>query len=314
MKSLIKWVFDISLRPPRATYDLDNTVCAIEGRNQDLYIRHDCKFDNDNNQTLYGSLWHDSKNTSPTACVIYLHSLGTNQFECVNLVPFLCTEELAIFSFDFSGSGLSDGDTIPLIGRGCQDVFAASQYLKNHWRISNIGIWGRSMGAAIGLDTVSISNDFACIVSDSAFASTHYIVYDQANLKGLPPLFVKMVKPILKKEARKIVGPTIDLDYPLKDISFSATPLFMGHGKDDSFVPIHQARKIFDIYGCSDKMLYIMDGQHNTPRPSQWYEAAARFMYRKLGIQQKPKIYDLEYKKAKLHIGKLDGIPYSYNN
>lgn len=308
MKSLIKWFFDVSLRPPRATYDLSNTICAIEGKYQDLYVRTDCEFDNGDNLMLHGSLWHDSRNNNPTSCIIYLHALGMNQFECVDIVPFLCTRDLAIFSFDFSGSGLSEGDTIPLIGRGCHDVLAASNFLKNKFQINTIGLWGRSMGAAIGLDTVSISNDFVCIVSDSAFASTEEIVTDQAKSNKIPPLFLKIVKPILKKEAKKIVGPTIDTNYPLKDVSYATTPLLMGHGKIDSFVPIEQARKLFAKYGCSDKQLYIFDAKHNSSRPCQWYETAARFIYKKLGIDQKPRMYESEYKSAKLHIGKLEDV------
>ena len=308
MKSLINWLFDVSLRPPRATYDLDKTICAIEGRNGELYVRKDVIFDNGDNIKLYGSLWYEHKSPNPTSCIIFLHSLGMNQFECVNIVPFLCTSDLAIFSFDFTGSGLSDGDTIPLIGRGCHDVFAAAEYLRTHFGINQIGLWGRSMGAAIGLDTVSISNDFVCIVSDSAFASTENIVYDQAKLNGLPPVFVKFVEPFLKREALKIVGPALDLNYPLKDVTFATTPLFMGHGKIDSFVPIEQAFRIFDKYGCSDKQFYIFDSKHNTPRPSQWYEAAARFIYRKLGIDQKPRMYDLEYRFSKLHVGVLEEV------
>ncbi|OHS98353.1 hypothetical protein TRFO_08942 [Tritrichomonas foetus] len=308
MKSLIHWAIDVSLRPPRATYDLDNTICAIENKYDDLFIRTDVEFDNGDNLKLYGSLWRNYRHPHPTSCIIFLHSLGMNQFECVNIVPFLCTPDLAVFSFDFTGSGKSDGDTIPLIGRGCHDVMTAANFLRTQFQISRIGLWGRSMGAAIGLDTVSISNDFECIVSDSAFASTDQIIYDQAKMNKLPPFFVNLVKPILRKEALKIVGPAFDLNYPLNDVTYASTPLFMGHGKEDSFVPVLQAHELFDKYGCSDKQLFIFDAKHNTPRPPQWYEAAARFIYRKLGIDQKPRMYEVEYKYARLHIGVLNEI------
>ena len=312
MKSVLEWMFDVSLRPPRATYDLNATVCVVESRSNSLYIRQDVTFQNDDSLTLYGSLWHERNHPHPTACIIFLHSLGTNQFECINLIPFLCTPELALFSFDFSGSGMSDGDTIPLVGRGSQDVFAAYNVLKNKFGITQIGLWGRSMGAAIGLDTVSISNDFACIVSDSAFASTEEIVYDQARINGYPKFLINIAKPILMKQAKKIVGPSLDIQYPIKDVSFSATPLLMGHGKIDSFVSVSQAQELFNKYGCSDKQLYVFNAKHNTARPNQWYEAAARFVYRKLGIDQKPRMYDIEYRNALLHIGELDYVLADY--
>ncbi|OHT16719.1 hypothetical protein TRFO_12978 [Tritrichomonas foetus] len=308
MRKVVNWMFDVSLRPPRATYDLSNTVCLIESRGGDIYIRKDYTFDNGDHMTLHGSLWHVKDNPRPTSCIIFLHSLGTNQFECLNLVPFLCTPDLALFSFDFSGSGISEGDTIPLVGRGCHDVIAAANLLKTELNITQIGLWGRSMGAAIGLDTVSMTNEFSCIVSDSAFASTENIVYDQAKLNGFPKFFVKVAEPILKKEAEKIVGPALDVTYPLKDVTFSTTPLLMGHGKIDTFVPIQQAQQLFDRYGCSDKQLYIFNAKHNTTRPNQWYETAARFVYRKLGIDQKPRLYDSEYRNSLLHVGQLETV------
>lgn len=312
MKSVLEWMFEVSLRPPRATYDLNATVCVVESRSNSLYIRQDVTFQNDDSITLYGSLWHERNHPQPTACIIFLHSLGTNQFECINLIPFLCTPELALFSFDFSGSGMSGGDTIPLVGRGSQDVFAAYNLLKNKFGITQIGLWGRSMGAAIGLDTVSISNDFACIVSDSAFASTEEIVYDQAKINGYPKFLINIAKPILMKQAKKIVGPTLDIQYPIKDVSFSSTPLLMGHGKIDSFVSVSQAQELFNKYGCSDKQLYVFNAKHNTARPNQWYEAAARFVYRKLGIDQKPRMYDIEYRNALLHVGELNYVLADY--
>lgn len=312
MRKVLQWMFDVSLRPPRATYDLNATVCAVESRSNSLYIRRDVVFQNDDSLTLYGSLWHDRNNPHPTSCIIFLHSLGTNQFECINLIPFLCTNDLALFSFDFSGSGMSDGDTIPLVGRGSQDVFAAYNVLRNQFGISQIGLWGRSMGAAIGLDTVSISNDFTCIVSDSAFASTEKIIYDQAKINGYPKFLINIAKPILMKQAKKIVGPTLDISYPIKDVSFSSTPLLMGHGKIDSFVSVGQAQELFNKYGCSDKQLYVFNAKHNTARPNQWYEAAARFVYRKLGIDQKPRMYDIEYRNSLLHVGELDFVLADY--
>lgn len=308
----MNWMFDSCLRPPRAKYDIGNTICLIENRTREVFIRDDVTFVNDSSETLHGSFWHEKNSTNPTSCIIFLHSLGTNQFECLNLVPFLCTPDLALFSFDFSGSGISEGDVIPLAGQGSQDVLAAESYLRTQMKITQIALWGRSMGAAIGLNTVSMTNEFICIVSDSAFASPEQIVYDQAKINGFPKFLIKMAEPYLRKEARKLVGPGFDVNYPVKNVSYAATPLFMGHGKYDTFVPINQARELFAQYGCTDKQLYIFDAKHNTARPNQWYEAAARFVYRKLGINQRPRFYDLEYRNSVCHIGKLEFVLQDY--
>ena len=314
MKAVMKWMVDVCLRPPRANYDLNKTVCLIEGIENEVYIRKDVTFNNSQNITLHGSFWHNKDNPTPTSCLIFLHSLGTNQLECVNLVPFVCTHDLALFSFDFTGSGISDGDIIPLVGNGCHDVLSAAELIRNKFGITQIGIWGRSMGAAIALETVSFTNEFVCVVADSSFSSPENIVFDQAKNYGFPKLLVNFAKPYFIKEALKIVGPSFDITYPLKDVSYSSTPLLLGHGKVDAFVPLNHAKDLFNQYGCLDKQFYIFDGNHNTSRPNQWYETAARFIYRKLGIDMKPRVYEKVYKNALLHIGILDDVLDEYAN
>ena len=307
MRKVVEWMFDVTLRPPRASYNPAKSIAVVESCRRTLYVREGVEFTNPAGLKLIGSIWRE-QGSDPTACVIFLHSLGTNQFECVNLVPFLCTPELALFAFDFSGSGRSEGDFIPLVGNGSQDVFAAADFVRSHYGITQLCLWGRSMGAAIGLDVVSMCNDFACIVADSAFASTEDIVYDQAKLNGFPKCLVKIAEPYLKRQAKRIVGESLDLRYPLKDISFAVTPVLMGHGKRDMFVPLAQARSLFDQYGATDKQLYVFNAKHNTVRPNQWYETAARFVYRKLGIEGTARLYDAEYRGADLHIGDVEEI------
>lgn len=308
MRKVLEWMFDATLRPPRASYDPLETICVIESRRRTLFVREHVEFTNQSGQRLIGSLWREQGTQDPSACLIFLHSLGTNQFECVNLIPFLCTSELALFAFDFSGSGCSSGDIVPLVGNGVQDVLAAAETVRTRYGITQLSLWGRSMGAAIALDVVSSCNDFACIVSDSAFSSTEDIVYDQAKLNGFPTCFVKLAGPYLRRQARHFVGEVLDLRYPLKDVAFAATPALMGHGKRDMFVPLSQARKLFDRYGATDKQLYVFDAKHNTVRPNQWYETAARFLYRRLGIASQVRQYDVEYRGAQLHSGVVSEV------
>lgn len=296
------------LKPPRATYDPSDTPAVIERHNKTFCVREDVEFLNPFGEKLCGSLWRESGFDLPTSCMIYLHSLGTNQFECINLIPFICNRDLAVFSFDFPGSGASGGDTIPLINNGTETVLSAAEMIRKRYRITQLGLWGRSMGAAVALDVVSSSNDFRFVVSDSAFSSASNIVYDQARMKNFPRLLVKLAEPYLKRQVRKLAGSAIDLQYPLAVVNSAKTPLLLGHGKRDNFVPLAQAEELFERYGFSDKQLYVFNAKHNTKRPDQWYEAAARFVYRKMEIDSKVRSYDSVYSGAKLHIGNIETV------
>lgn len=87
------------------------------------------------------------------------------------------------------------------------------------------------------------------------------------------------------------------------DIPNSRTPLLMGHGKDDTFVPIHQANKIFQHYGCQDKLFYIFEAKHNSPRPPAWYEFASRFIHKRLGLAPVKNDFNSIQSRSLIHVG-----------
>lgn len=302
MKSIVKWLVDVSFRPPRHTYDPETTVSAVTN-GSNVYVRKSFYFPNKKGDELYGSLWYDRSQPIPRNCIFYLHSLGTNQFEGLNLVSFLCSPDLCLFTFDFPGCGISEGDFIPLDGSGIDDVKSAFEYLSSEYHFEKYAIWGRSLGAAIALQSASATDYFSCCVSDSAFKNTESVVYDQAAQNGIPKLCITLVKPFVKQQANSILKTDVISPSPIREVPFSHTPLLMGHGKQDTFVPLPQAQVLFDTYGFQDKQLYIFDARHNSVRPYQWYETASRFVYRKLGLTPTKRFYDAVYNSSMLHSG-----------
>ena len=311
MRSVVKYLFDCTICPPRAKYDPDNTVSAITSRDNAVYERHNVEFTSDTNLKLMGSLWTmqtKSSTIKPSACLIYLHSLGTNQFEALNIVPLICSPVVSVFAFDFPGCGVSEGTGIPLDGSGYKLVLAAQAHLRTHFQIREFALWGRSMGAAIALHTVSFTNEFNCVVADSSFETTKRIVIDQARANHIPQFLIKMAFPIFRNYAREFAEIDIDSPFPIEYVSSARTPLMMGHGRNDTFVPPHHARHLFDKYGCKAKQLYLFAGKHNSTRPSHWYEAAGRFIYRHFGISGWVKSYNSIYASSGLHVGELQVV------
>ena len=307
MFSVVDWLIDVSFRPSRHTYDPHNTACVIT-QGQNVIVRKQIEFFNKKNQKLQGSLWYDRSSAIPKNCLLYLHSLGTNQFECLDLVPFMCSPDLCLFAFDFPGCGISEGDYIPLDGNGVYDVESAIKHLDESFHFEKHCLWGRSMGAAISLHCASVMNSITCCVSDSAYKDTKAVVYDQAELNGIPSFIVTLIVPVIKYKAQRTLGTDVISQSPMDKVPFSSTPLLMGHGKQDSFVTISQARNLFDLYGCPDKQLYIFDAMHNTNRPYQWYETASRFIHRKLGLAPVMKYYDSVSNSASIHSGLFEQI------
>lgn len=308
MKSVVRWMLRATFSPPRCTYKANEVVSVITTNSQ-VYNRTIFEFLSPKGEKIMSSLWRDQSNESPKNCMIYLHSLGANQFEAVNIIPLICTKDLSIVTFDFPGCGLSGGTILPLDGSGPQLVKSCVDYLTQNYHFTEFAIWGRSMGAAVALHTVSIYPEmFKCIVADSSFACTEKILKDQGRANGFPSFIIKMLMPVIKKEAKEDLKTKVDVPFPIEYIPKAKAPLLQGHGNKDRFVPCEHAKLIFNEYGGSDKQLNFFEGKHNSPRPNSWYETVCRFMFRHLNIDERPRCYDSVYFSSKLHVGPVEQV------
>ncbi len=106
--------------------------------------------------------------------------------DALDAVELLLPDGIAVFAFDFSGSGHSDGSTISLGFYEKLDVECVVKHLRGTGSVSTIGIWGRSMGAATALLYCQMDPSIACIVLDSAFTSLKHIMHELAAQCAFP--------------------------------------------------------------------------------------------------------------------------------
>lgn len=206
MKKLIHWALDSAFRSPRVRYDPINTVWAITDPSGGSYFGTQIQFRNEFGNILTGTIWSLFHSPLPKIALIFLHSLGTNQYECMNLIPFMVSQEIALVSFDFPGCGISEGDNIPLDGSGDQNVTWCANFLRAEYGFTDFVLWGRSLGASISLQTASKTTDFKCIVADSGFSSTNDIIHDLATRQNYPNFLANILLKLAKKETRNYIG------------------------------------------------------------------------------------------------------------
>lgn len=89
----------------------------------------------------------------------------------MRLVSYIISRNMTLFTFDFAGCGLSEGEYISLgyFERG--DVDTVFKYLRGLGTVSSIGIWGRSMGAVTALMYADSNHEIGCLVLDSPFSN-----------------------------------------------------------------------------------------------------------------------------------------------
>ena len=275
------------IRPGRDDYkisELGPFRFEIMGK---CYKRTDFELLNKRGYKLMCSFWEpfdEERETTLLPCVIYLHGNSSSRCEAFSEVRFLLPKNITLFSFDFCGCGKSEGEYISLGYYEQEDVDCVVEYLKKSNKVSNIGLWGRSMGAVTAIMYASKKpEEISVMVLDSGFYSLKTLINELVETKVNLPQFV--IDPMLKS-VKKTVKEKANFDLeeiePYLYSKNCITPAFFCHGSDDNFVKPHHCQDLFNSYGTNDKILTFVNGNHNSPRSRLLREDAVKFLSQRL--------------------------------
>jgi pimeloyl-ACP methyl ester carboxylesterase len=142
------------IRPPRAEYDIRELGPLEFGLGGKQFARSDLVLTNTRGLTIQCSHWAPAADSRPAAelpCVVYMHGNAGCRVAALEILKPMLAVGVTVFTFDFAGSGLSEGDWVSLGYYERDDLAAVVTHLRGSGSVSTIGLWGRSMGAATAL-------------------------------------------------------------------------------------------------------------------------------------------------------------------
>ncbi|EGG21210.1 alpha/beta hydrolase fold-1 domain-containing protein [Cavenderia fasciculata] len=263
---------DMVIRPPRCNHyqphDMGPTSFSIAGQS---FIREDFVCSH-----FTPSDYHKSEKQIP--CVIYCHGNSGCRLDSIECLKALLPHRISVVAFDFSGSGLSEGEYVSLGHFEKMDVKTVVEHLRKSGKISTIGLWGRSMGAVTSILYAKEDPSIAAMVLDSPFSCLYKVAEELvlSTVQKMPKFMIsvglKMVRSSIKKRAHFDIK---ELDIvPVAEKVF--IPSLFAHGKDDTFVRPHHSEKIFEKYQ-GDKNRLLLDGDHNSDRPEFFFQSVCIF-------------------------------------
>jgi pimeloyl-ACP methyl ester carboxylesterase len=229
-------------------------------------------------------------------CVIYCHGNCGCRVDALDAVQLLLPKGITVFCFDFSGSGLSDGEYVSLGFYEVQDVLSVVSHLQQTKGVSKISLWGRSMGAATSLMFTgrSTDNSISSLVVDSGFISLEEIIKDLIhNFRSwIPNAVVKIATDSLRKSIATKALFDIHENHPLKYVARLKCPVLFAHAEGDNFIKKKHSEELYKNYG-GEKSIIFFEGDHNTSRPEFFFDQVATFFERtllevKLTVEEKP--------------------------
>ncbi|KAL7588533.1 hypothetical protein Lser_V15G39675 [Lactuca serriola] len=279
MEQLINFI----IRPPRAEYNPKNDLLdpefMLKGK---WYQRKDLEVINSKGDVLQCSHYMPTvlPEGKPLPCVIYCHGNSGSRADASEAAIILLPSNITVFTLDFSGSGLSEGEHVSLGWYEKQDLKAVVDHLRDDGNVSLIGLWGRSMGAVTSLMYGSEDPSIAGMVLDSPFSDLVDLMMELVDTYKyrLPKFTIKfaiqyMRKAILKKAKFDIV----ELN-TIKVAKSSFVPVLFGHAVDDDFIQPHHSDRIYEAY-MGDKNIIKFEGDHNSPRPQFYFDSINIFFH-----------------------------------
>jgi pimeloyl-ACP methyl ester carboxylesterase len=279
-------------RPFRDTYteeQLGPAKFSIKGQR---CRRKDVQLENMNGQTLECS--HFLPGTDPNlrwACVVYLHGNSSSRLEAHDVLKVCLPRNLAVFCFDFAGSGRSEGEYVSLGVQEQKDLTVVLRHLRKSGMATSIALWGRSMGAATGIFRASRDHCISAVVADSAFADLQVVATELVNSRlQLPGFIFDYALSTVRDEVQNRAGWDISKVRPIDDAPKARCPAYFGYATEDDFVQGHHAQELYTAWGGEERHIRSYTGTHNERRPAWWMHEVADWLVTKLD----PKDNDFE--------------------
>lgn len=283
---------NLIIRPPRAQYELEDLGPSSFAFGNQQYQRRDFSVMNDRGQTLQCSHWlpkQESVNgVHEFPCVIYLHGNSSCRVEALSVLRTCLASGMTVVAFDCGGCGKSDGDYISLGYYERDDLKAVIEHLRTNARVTTVGLWGRSMGAATALLHADRDPTIAGIVVDSAFTNLEQLVQEiveRGRREGytIPGFAVKIVMKFIRSSVQKRANFDVKRLSPIEHASISFVPALFIAALGDEFIAPHHSDQIYAQY-AGDKNIVKVKGDHNTVRPQFLLDSAGIFLQTALHV------------------------------
>lgn len=214
--------------------------------------------------------------------VIYMHGNSSARVEVLPQLSYLLSLGIAVFSFDFAGSGKSDGEYVTLGYYEREDLMCVIAHLRATNVVSTIALWGRSMGAATSLMHGYRDPSIACMILDSPFSDLSTLAEEMVE-KGreqgitIPGFVVSIALRMIRTSVKKQAGVDIRHISPIAHADKCFIPALFVAGEHDDFINKRHSQEIHARY-AGDKNMIVVEGDHNSPRPKFMFDSVSIFL------------------------------------
>jgi pimeloyl-ACP methyl ester carboxylesterase len=207
--------------------------------------------------------WFVRQQKKARGTIVFLHGVGDCKIAGVPFARSLYKKGFNIFLYDSRQHGESEGYYCTYGFYEKHDVSAIISYLQSRKdiKIGNIGVYGTSMGGAVAIQTAAIDPRIACVVSEGSYTALRIVFVDyQKRIIKLPWHFLRNIALV---QSQKMANFKARLVAPIEDIKRVHVPVFIVHGKNDSFIKSDYSKMLFEAAHEPKQLLLVEGAGHN---------------------------------------------------
>lgn len=207
-------------------------------------------------------VWLKADGGLPKGTLILLHGIRANKEHFWPVAKRLTSDGFHVLLIDMRAHGQSEGKYCTFGFYEKQDVRLWIDYLESLEQPTGpIGIWGQSLGGAVGLQAMALDQRLQFGIIESTFSDLKTIIHDYNRFflgfdipwlttyliwraEGVATFYSQMVRP---SESAKLIK----------------QPVFIVHGTDDQRINISYGKQNFDNISSVQKEFYAVDGANH---------------------------------------------------
>jgi uncharacterized protein len=222
------WGFYISIRPPKIISSITPRAFNMQYEN--------VSFKTADGTTLRG--WHVPSGKETDKTLILLHGYPADKGDILPALAFL-QKDFNLLLFDFRYLGESEGSYSTAGAKEVEDLLAAIRFLKTR-AITEVGVWGFSMGGAVALMAIEKAPEIRAVVAESSYASLSEMAlqFFRVRLINYPIAY------LMGLWAKLFLGIDLRDASPAERIRNSAIPILITHSSADAVIPFSQAKSL----------------------------------------------------------------------
>ena len=195
--------------------------------------------------------------------VLILHGVSESKIVGLPMAKELHTRGYHVCLFDSRRHGESGGSFCTYGFHEKFDVQIVMEYLlgRPDIRVGKIGLFGWSMGAAVGLQLAAIDSRIAAVVAESGFSTLRAVFDDyQKRMIKLPWHYLRNI--VIKRSEFLAKFKANDVA-PVEAVKNIRVPVFLLHGTEDNLIKHDYSQQVFAAANEPKELWLIPGAQHN---------------------------------------------------